>query len=367
MSSKSQISLNSDILLFKQKVDYRQLPSTADRLISSLGTELRALILLSEKPLTTLIPKRIERRNLKYEEYSRTDNILSGRIEGRFGRKHPNEIEGAFYLIRHPDYPIVWILITDASGEFMRKPLKNFLNLLRPRCSTPILRTSELEGLLKTFEKDRSLSRIRVTEMGHRSRIRSSGAIKQVESDRQWTDLMISEAFSEAKESGSWVTDVTIEYEIGTQKTVQVKIGRFGEFSFKNHASTSFALLDRVSRLSMERYYFFKDRDRKKENNFLNKPFKIDFNYDLFDSKEQIKKLDTTLKQIPSTSCTVLHGNPYYHSVLMDFVDGSVYEILVVSNSNITVIPQGRSTAGALQRLCSHIFSHFREGEIKGD
>lgn len=61
----------------------------------------------------------------------------------------------------------------------------------------------------------------------------------------------------------------------------------------------------------------------------------------------------------------MLHSNPYFHAVMLDYRDGSTYEVLVLSDSGLTVIPQGRATVRSLQRLCSHVFAGFREGDLR--
>ena len=117
--------------------------------------------------------------------------------------------------------------------------------------------------------------------------------------------------------------------------------------------------------MAQTRYDFLHGRARSKDTGFHSRPFNIEFDIPIFDSRENIRTLQGVLKKIPAVTCTTLHGNPYFHAILVDYSDGSSYEVLVISGNRITVIPQGRSTVGALQRLCSAVFFDFREGELR--
>jgi hypothetical protein len=60
----------------------------------------------------------------------------------------------------------------------------------------------------------------------------------------------------------------------------------------------------------------------------------------------------------------VLHENPYVHVSLIDFLDGSAFDIFATTPYAVTLIPQVDASAFSLNRLCNHIFENFREGEI---
>ena len=60
----------------------------------------------------------------------------------------------------------------------------------------------------------------------------------------------------------------------------------------------------------------------------------------------------------------VLHENPYVHISLIDFFDGSAYDIFATSRKAVTIVPQVGASPFSLNRLCNHIFENFREGLI---
>ena len=107
------------------------------------------------------------------------------------------------------------------------------------------------------------------------------------------------------------------------------------------------------------------NRQRKKEEKFKPKPIVIEYKIDLFKDSSQNKRLIEVLHGIPYSSLSVSHSNPYLNCSYVDFKDGSSYDIWILSNNEITIIPQMRSTYASLERLNHHIFIGLREGTIK--
>lgn len=365
MSKTKQTSFTADAFLYKRKVEFSSLPKTLEQILLSGAKEIRLKYIVSEQNLTESIPTSINHSKYKFSEEIRDHNFLSGVLSSRFGKKEKEDISGQIYLIQHPDFKYVWILISDSGRKLFEKPIKFFLRSIRPHTSSPVLTTGQIENILRMLSTQPGLKDLRVTQMGQRSRINSEGATKQIESDRKWTDLGIVEAFEEAHETGQWISDISIGYTTHQFHEGYLKIGRYGDFVLKNLAQLAFdSFANMVAKYAEERFKFLKDRNRRKETNYTSRPFNVNFDYAALNSKEQILKLSKTLHQIPSTTCTVLHGNPYFHAVIVDYDDGSTYEILVLGDNHLTVIPQGRTTVRALQQLCSYVFSEFREGEL---
>jgi hypothetical protein len=50
---------------------------------------------------------------------------------------------------------------------------------------------------------------------------------------------------------------------------------------------------------------------------------------------------------------------------LVDYLDGSSFDVWVLSNKEITLVPQLRASEASIARLMNHIFEKFGEGIIK--
>lgn len=66
-------------------------------------------------------------------------------------------------------------------------------------------------------------------------------------------------------------------------------------------------------------------------------------------------------KRIGGKGCSVMAS---FHASIADVLDGSSFEIWVVSPNRVLIVPQAKSSVAAFMRLISHIFSEFGEGNI---
>lgn len=365
MPRKSQISFEIEALLYSRPIPWDRLAGVLDSAMRAGAKELRVKLLLSETPLPRMLASIAGPDSGRLRQFYHHTDAWAGHLQGRFGRERPITVQGSFFVQKHPKYPRVWVLVTDAQTDFLKRPLRNLLRSLSDRPTAPILRTPEIATLLKYLEARQSLQPVRVTQLGYRSRITSAGATKAVERDRKWTDLGIAEAFADAIEAGQWVTDASVEYKADGYRTAHAKIGRYGVFTFAVRCGSALeSFIDPATRLANDWYDFLRNRERAKPTNFRSRPFSITFDTPALGSIEHVSLLRAALQKLPSVSCSVLHGNPYFHVAMLDYQDGSTYEVLVLDPASITVIPQGRTTVRALQRLCAQIFADFREGRL---
>jgi hypothetical protein len=303
---------------------------------------------------------------MRLEKIHQSKRFLSIGLAKEIGRHRKRFVQGRFAVMPHVHYPFVWILVTDSGGDFLRTAVRPFLRFVHPRLASPVFRTSQIQSMVESMNSSSGVLKVRIRQVGGRSRINSDGAQHRFESDRKWTDRTISEVFENALMSGQWITDVTADFTTGEAGAGTVKIGRYGALMFRGRGVSVYSsLLDQGAKIAQERYAFLRARDRNSSTTFVPRPFEIDFEFDALQTSEQVLNLYTALRKIPRTTCTVLHGNPYFHAVLTDFTDGSVYEVLVVDSSKMTVIPQARASARSLQRLGSYVFANFNEGDFK--
>jgi hypothetical protein len=366
MSRRDQISFAPTTLLYGTRFDYSSLPRVADAAMAAGIHELRVKLLVSEVSLPRLLSQSEPGTRHQLDQTYSSDSVWSGRLRGTFGRKHRVVLSGNLLVMRHGEYPNVWLLVTDSQTDFLRQPLRYLLKSLRPRPSAPIIRSPQMADLLRLLRAHSVGEEMRVIQVGYRSRINSPGASKTVERDRKWTDLELDEAFAEAVEAGNWVTDARVEYQLRTGEKALVSIGRYGVMTFHRRCGLALeVLMTPTARLVNEWNQFLRDRGRTKTHQYRSRPFNITFTFPALDSPAQVALLKRTLLRIPAVTCTVVHGNPYFHAVMVDYQDGSTYEVAVLDQSRITILPQGRTSVRALQRLCSQIFADFREGELQ--
>ncbi len=70
------------------------------------------------------------------------------------------------------------------------------------------------------------------------------------------------------------------------------------------------------------------------------KPLAINFPEEEFSKVENHKKFIEIISSLSETSVSILHGNPYIHLSIVDYIDASTYDLWVVDNNRILLVPQ---------------------------
>lgn len=124
-------------------------------------------------------------------------------------------------------------------------------------------------------------------------------------------------------------------------------------------------IIEEIAKKASFNFELYDNRARNKAERYNPKPLQIIFDFDIFREKIENKRLINVLNKISYSSCSIYHGNPYFQASYVDYRDGSSYDIWVLSDEKITIVPQMRSSPASLNRLCESIFIGFREGIIK--
>jgi hypothetical protein len=119
-----------------------------------------------------------------------------------------------------------------------------------------------------------------------------------------------------------------------------------------------------LTRLIIVTERFYEKRDKVSSPTGNVRPVKIVYGTPVFEDKQSNRRLIHVLGKLSSASLSVLHPNPYLHASVVDYVDGSNFDILIADSDGVMVIPRYRASAASLQRLCNHICDEFQEGRI---
>jgi hypothetical protein len=108
----------------------------------------------------------------------------------------------------------------------------------------------------------------------------------------------------------------------------------------------------------------FAHRSRKDNPNLDAKPLAISFPAGQFDDVGENAKFIRAMRTLKTASVSVLHGNPYIHLAVIDYFDGSTFDVWVLDPNSIIVVPQMYGSVGAIKRLVNHVFDTYAEGEV---
>jgi hypothetical protein len=295
-------------------------------------------------------------------------------------RRDSEIISGNILVIKY-SLPNVYIIVTHENTKFIHKCLFRLLDSYYPKVSRMSMDSKYIYEILKKLNSTLENKNIRVLKVIKKGWVKSEFAKKKIESDIKWTDLSFDEVFQALSESEEWIK--SIDFAISRRRNKEpsylednqsfftgysdnYRISREGLFKCNQNFAQMYAIIiEELAKKASFNFELFNNRNRNKEEKFDPKPLLIQFDFDIFRDKIENKRLMNVLNKIAYSSLSVFHGNPYFNATYVDYRDGSSYDLWVLSNDCITIVPQMRSTPASLDRLCESIFTGFREGVIK--
>lgn len=254
------------------------------------------------------------------------------------------------------------LVVTDGPSDFVASTLRPLTNMLYPHVSTISLTTTEIRDTLSELERSVD-SKVIVRKISTKTPASVKDNKPSGRSDLTHTRVPYGEAFDEVANNGRQVANVS--FYLNEPDNMSVLLHRNGLLKFK-HALLPFSnnvLPNMVSRLEkMSGMYTGRSRS---DNDGKIAPLVIELEGSPFKDKEQNRLLIKTMESMKNAGISVYHANPYMHMSLVDYLDGSSFNIWVLSDGAITIVPQIRATRTAIARLTDHILERFREGHVK--
>lgn len=262
-----------------------------------------------------------------------------------------------------PEHSLVGLLSCQTHDGFdmLRKRLRRYLF---PDLYHAYLRTSEVRQGLHRLADELTGYSIRVREYVCRSLIDDPGSLKRVRTDREWTDEDYTAVFDKLMQERAWLSSVKLELR-GPERAVG-KIWRDASFACR----TGFPLFVRSVLASLRVAVvrsrdFFQQRDRSTSPTGRTRPVSIVYGDPVFSDKRQNHRLLRVLGGFTDSGLSVFHPNPYLQASVVDYQDGSSYDIWVTTDTAILIIPKRRASPASMERLCDHICDEFEEGNVK--
>ena len=266
------------------------------------------------------------------------------------------------FLWKDPRHPVMHLLSCQQKDDFdyMRMVLHRFL---LPNLSKVFLRTTEVSDALNKLARTTHGIVLRVREYVVRSLIDDPESLKEVRTNRQWTDEDYATVFANLARDRYWLYSLKIEIR-GTGTAIG-RIWRDAAFMCESgFGYFNQTIINSLQQAVMRSKGFFEKRDQLTSPTGKSRPVRIVYSQDVFADKRQNHRLIDTLHGLPDSSLSVLHPNPYMHASLVDYADGSSYEIWVTTPSSILIVPKRKATTESIERLCDCICDQFEEGDI---
>lgn len=359
-------------LYITPKDNLESLIKAVDSILIRLGYEIRTLVLSSKNNLLDVLESR-DIRNFTYDKKDLGEGIYSFSLSKKI-RGTKKKRKSRFIIFKHPN-PDIYILITHEKYTHFHKDILSFFNKHYPKIVKNYIDSKNMEEIFHNLEKEIEEINIRVKVLSTQSRITNKEANKPYESGRKWTDISFKEMFQKVEENDEWIKSIDFTFASGESTisdrfkdflNITCQISRNGVIKCDGKYAFFYSIIvNYLIKKAIEDLNLLSNRQRIKEEKFKPKPIVIEYNFDLFKDISQNKRLIEVLQKIPFSSLSVSHSNPYLNCSYVDFKDGSSYDIWILSNNEITIIPQMRSSYASLEKLSHHIFIGLREGLIK--
>lgn len=329
-----------------------------------LGWPVRLQILLATEPVDTVFRKwgtQFEARQLS----------LPLRVwELIVPRRPPFQASIQWFVVEHSRN--VLVLITNEHVDLLRTPLNRWISHYRPLFSPMLLNTTSMRSILNSISRMNQLQgRVMLNRVSWRGRLMEPTQRKLLESSQVWTDRPYDEVFDELRDQRKWPTSVHFHFSFSSGDSdhgcnqVEGSMSKGGEFTSSGCLHDYFASVVSVAAdQARGDQSFFAGRAVQDSAVAGFKPLIVKYDEPVFADRSQNRLLARVLESLPNAGVSVLHPNPYLRAAVVDYVDGSVYDIWVVCNDRITIVPKSRATSSALERLCAHICADFRDGTI---
>jgi hypothetical protein len=276
------------------------------------------------------------------------------------------KISGEFYLIRYENTDI-YIAMSFDKQKFINSVLMPFFDNYS-ELSRLHITSKQIQIILDDMKSvlDCEIISDRIIAYGRLDKNKITIRRKQrlKESDVRWTEEEYKTSFTRAAENDQWIDKIYFYAQKDDKIIFNASLSRSGFFRCDKNAKEFYKILsNHLLTIGKQNTDIF-DKKSRMENNGEIRPVFIEYSNNIFENVEQNKRLIKSLSEFPKSSYSVYHGNPYLHMSMVDYCDGSSYDIWVVSSNRLIIIPQLRATFNSLSRLCEHILKRFMEGKL---
>ena len=268
-------------------------------------------------------------------------------------------------LVKHEEIPSIYYAISDCKAEEFKEVFTKFVSKYFPDISKVFLTNNEIYLILSKLEKK-----------DHKIMIESAIGKKRLEGKKKesiirYTDKPYKEVFSEIGQGDQWVQSVRYRADIGVDENgknisaFKGTITRECYFAIRsNFGILIHEIIPHALKLASVRNRHLKISSESASKS-KPEPVVIKFETDLF---VDIKKNELYLESIatmPSCSISKYHNNPYVHASLVDYKDGSSYDLWVLTQNRLIIIPRFEASMASMSRLVNHLFERIGEGQVE--
>lgn len=272
---------------------------------------------------------------------------------------------GHFFIYEHPEYENIFCALTIEGSDFYHNALLPFLQNRHLNILLTFISHKALKKLLDDFQSKYQIEKIIITRASYRLRLTHKDKAEKIFPMVGWPNMDLQEAFNWLYQNNGWFK--SLQFKVGDAPTTEkISLTRHGLIQASGMFEKVFeSFVLPICTLISKNNEFFGNRSRKANIDLQVKPLIIDFGEDNFAEVSENEKFINTMRELKAASISVLHGNPYIHLSVIDYYDGSSFDLYVLNASELFIVPQMKGTVASIKRLINHIFDTYAEGVIK--
>ncbi len=271
--------------------------------------------------------------------------------------------------VKHPVYPTVYMVISDCKSSDFKNIVTKLMNKHYPVVSRVFLTNNEMRIIFKKLQEKTSLDIIVGFSVGKK---RLPEGHKK-ESQVTYTNQPFSEVFDQIGSQDQWVDSIRfradkVELKNGNEIRTTEFIGTISRacyfFSRKDFTPLIKTIIPLAVNLAAVRNEYLKI-SVETASKAKPEPVVIKFEDDIFNDISKNQQYVDALVELESCSISEYHTNPYIHVSMIDYLDGSSYDIWVLASDRLVIIPQFSASMASFSRLVNHIFERIHEGQVE--
>lgn len=331
------------------------------------GSQISTLLLVADGDVVKAIQKAAPKAKIEKRGGGPPNTTILLRVEGSSeGRS------GRLFVVQ-TGIPQIYLAITHEGPSFVNT-LPSVLGRMYPYAFVPRFSSSEIRSMLEILESGTGLALTTKRITAHRRINKQAAYVRKAKKPKTSTDhgeseityagVPYSESIKSALENDQWVGKAELILSEGNSVRLEGYFSRGGLFKFR-HSFLIFKehVLPHVLDLTIKKFKLYSNRSREDNGGDVS-PLVIKLESGTFDDRVQNRRFVEAMQCMGYTSSSVYHANSYVNMSLVDHMDGSSFDIWVMSPDKITIVPQLRATQASLSRLVAHIFERFQEGDV---
>jgi hypothetical protein len=334
-------------------------------LVKNTGIKINILMIASQVDL------RHEFRSWSPEHYTVTAKnslpVFSIDVEKEFEKRDPERARAA--IVKYSEDLPLYLIVSDCTAVTFKELFTRLVYKHYPNIARIFLTNTEMRMIFESVQESTG-TRIHVDSSIAKRRILSEKKFK--ESLVRYTDTPFEEEFDDVDALGAWIQSIKFTARKLSEANVETPEENFsGIISrgcfFSCHGDFSpfiQTIIPKAIRFASTRMEYLRARaetapQRKPD------PVVIHFNEDIFADARMNKQYVDALAQLESVSVSQYHSNPYMHLSLLDYLDGSSYDVWVISSNRMMIIPEIEASTASLSRLVNHVYERIHEGQVE--